>query len=131
MPLRPILRTAVLQIPDGSIAIPLELDFTTARNGGDDEFDLMAELMQEAGISFVQGIFIDQGNSNDTLTLAFANTANQGFTLRIPGKVQTWQPLLLPIGAARFTADSAIADGKKIQLHLVNFPVMPIMWNVP
>ncbi len=129
---RPYFETAVLRLPEnGALYVPIELDFTEFTNGGAAEFDLEAELMQVGGIGFVQGIFIDQGSNNDPLTLAFYNGANQGFTLKLPGKVQTWQPLLIPAGTARFTALSVAAADRKVQLHLVNFPVMPIMWNVP
>ncbi len=129
MPLRPYFETAVLSIPqNGMLVIPIELDFTAQ---ADLEFDLMAELMSVGGISFIQGAFIDQGNNFDPLTLTFRNSSNQGFVLRLSGKIQTWQPLLLPAGAVSFTASSVVAADKKVQIHLVNFPVMPIMWNVP
>lgn len=132
MALRPYFQTAVLALPkNGALVIPMELDFSERANGGADSYDLSADLMEIGGISFIQGIFIDNGANNDTLTLNFANTSNQGFVLRIAGRTQTWQPLLLPDGAARFSALSVVAALRKVQLHLVNFPVMPIMWNVP
>lgn len=132
MSLRPYFETAVLSMPEaGRLVIPIELDFSTAANGGLPEFDLTKELMDLGGISFIQSIFVDQGNNTDPLTLTFANSANQGFALRIPAKVQTWQPLLTPVGTARFTAASIVAANRKVQIHLCNFPVMPIMWNVP
>lgn len=132
MALRPYFETPVLAIPEnGALCVPMELDFSSNANGGADVFDLAAELMQVGGISFVQGIFIDQGLNNNPLTLTFANSANQGFVLRIAGRVQTWQPLLLPVGMTRFSALSTVVAALKVQLHLVNFPVMPIMWNVP
>lgn len=132
MSLRPYFETAVLSVPEnGGLVIPFELDFSSAVNGGREIFDLMAEIMDVGGISFVQGIFIDNGNNNDALTLTFRNTSNQGFVLRIPGKVQTWQPILVPNGMVRFTALSVVEADRKVQIHLVNFPVMPVMWNVP
>ncbi len=129
---RPYFATAVLALPkDGALYLPIELDFTTDTNGGAAEFDLEAELMQVGGIGFIQGVFVDNGANNDNLTLTFYNGANQGFVLRLAGKIQTWQPLLIPVGAVRFTALSVVAAARKVQLHLVNFPVMPLMWNVP
>ncbi len=127
---RPYFETAVLALPkNGALYVPIELDFTEFTNGGAPEFDLEAELMQIGGIGFVQGMFIDNGQNNNTLTLTFYNGANQGFPLRIPAKVQTWQPLLIPVGTARFTASCVVAADRKVQVQLVNFPVMPIMWN--
>ncbi len=132
MPLRTYFQTSVLMLPTGGhLAMPVELDFTENVNGGAAVFDLEAELMQEGGLGFAQGIFIDNGANNDNLTLTFANTSNQGYVLRIAGKVQTWQPLLVPVGVARFTAVSVVAAARKVQLHFVNYPVAPLMWNVP
>lgn len=129
---RPYFETGALSLPlNGQLSTPIDLDFTTDTNGGAPVFDLTQELMAPGGMGFVAGIFIDNGNNNDTLTLNFANTSNEGFILRISGKVQTWQPLILPVGSCRFTALSVVAAARKVQLHLVNFPVMPIMWNVP
>ncbi len=130
--LRPYFETSVLALPkNGALVVPVELDFTESTNGGAPEFDLTENLMQIGGTSFIQGIFIDNGANVDNLTLTFANTSNQGFVLRVAGKIQTWQPILTPIGVTRFTASSVVAVARKVQLHLCNFPVMPNMWNVP
>lgn len=129
MPVRPFFETSVLSIPqNGKLYIPVELDFTVNASS---EIDLMQELMQVGGIGFVQGIFIDQSQNVDNLTLTFHNLSNQGFRLVMPGKIQAWQPILLPVGSAAFTATSVVAAARLVQIHLVNFPVMPLMWNVP
>lgn len=132
MPLRPYFATPVLSLPEnGALVIPIELDFTVTPDGGSPVFDLMADLMSVGGVSFIQGIFVDQGANFDPLTLTFSNSSNQGFVLRLAGKIQTWQPLLLPVGAVSFTASSPVVALKKVQLHLFNFPVIPAMWNAP
>lgn len=128
----PYFKTTALSLPlAGQLVTPIELDFTAQANGGQPIFDLTQELMILGGMGFVSGIFIDNGLNNNTLTLAFANGSNQGHVLRIPGKTQTWQPLLLPDGRCQFTAASVVTAALKVELHLVNFPVMPQMWNAP
>lgn len=135
--MRPYFKTAVLQLPEnGALAIPIELDFSTLTNGGADSFDLSQELMDAGGISFVQGAFIDNGLNLNSLVLTFLGPANQGFPLRIPPQTQSWQPILTPFDAARFTALSVAGNNiagnpLKVGIHLVNFPVMPMMWNAP
>lgn len=127
--LRPYFASAVMRLPEnGRLALPIELDFSSDDTA---EIDLSAELMQPGGIGFVQGIFIDNGANNDPMTLTFPNTSNQGYVLRVTGRMQTWQPLLIPTGIARFSAVSVAAANRKVEIHLVNFPVQPMMWNVP
>jgi hypothetical protein len=127
--LRPYFASAIMCLPEnGRLALAVELDFSASDTA---EVDLSAELMQPGGMGTVQGIFIDNGTNNAPMTLTFPNTSNQGFVLRVTGRMQTWQPLLVPAGLARFRAVSVAAPRRKVEIHLVNFPVQPIMWNVP
>lgn len=126
--MRSYFQTAILSVPEnGRLTMPLELDFTANATV---DVDIEAELMDPGGIGSVQGIFVDN-QIGDPLTLQFFNSSNQGYVLRLPGKVQTWQPLLIPAGVCRFTALSVARLQHIIQIALCNFPVQPIMWNIP
>lgn len=127
--LRPYYRAAALQRPlNGRLAMPFELDFSVVKIL---DFDIAADLMNVGGIGFVQGAFIDNGAAREPLTIKFFTPANQGFVLRIAGKVQAWMPLPLPFGSVSFEASLANLSVIKPTLDLVNFPVSPILWNVP
>ena len=105
---------------NGPATIPALLDFTSTA-----EIEIDGELVVSQGqIEYLQGVFIDNADNPDTLTLTMGTT---GQRIVCPKNSQGYFAIMVP-NPPRIVAQSAQAGNKKIRLFFYNVPIQSLVW---
>lgn len=99
----------------GPKAIPITLDFTTL---AERDFDLI-DATARGVIDFVQSIWVDNSDNDNSLTLTFSQTAQR---LVVPANAQGIWPVIAPQGL-RCVATTTPGVGVICQIILMNVPM--------
>lgn len=111
----------VLIPKEGPVVVPGTLNFENTA-----EIEISGEMVITQGkISFIQGVFIDNADNTDKLTLTIGNT-NQRIVC--PANSQGYFPLLTP-NPPIIVARTTQGGGQIIPLFFYNVPIQSIVWT--
>lgn len=102
-------------------AIPLTVDFST---GLSQDFDFTLIQQNQARISFVQAIFVDNWDSAQPVSFMCQTTNHR---VVCPANAQGYFPIFIP-NAPRFTV-STPSGTATAKLQILNFPVPAAVWT--
>jgi hypothetical protein len=120
---RSVAETALMMQPDqGSRAFPLNLNFQSTGVIADD----LAKEMQQALMSMVQSVFIDNSQNSTTFTLT-TYVAGVAINIQVQPYWQGWYPVAIDIGTARFTA--VTTAGVSVPVCFVNVAMPYFSWG--
>lgn len=106
----------------GPKALPMILDFTI---NAVQDFDFVQE-MEGGVIDFIQGVFIDNSNNPNSLTLLFTGT-NQKIV--VPATSQGIWPVICPSENLHCTASTLTGNGLLVSLLFLNVPTAYTSWG--